>query len=85
MAELLDGIAMRCKAFLVYSSRHPICAAKSDRIDEQSARYRASKCLASTHDVEIWEGDRLIAVFRPLGTSGQLGAERHRLHCSSGA
>ena len=66
MAESLDGIAMRYKAFLVDSSRHPICAAKLDCIDEQSARYRAEQ-MSSEHDVELWEGDRLIAVFRTPG------------------
>lgn len=74
---------MRYEVFLVDCSPHPICAAKLDYIDEQSARYRAEQ-MSGEHDVELWEGDRSLRSFEPVGTSGQLDAERLRLHCSSG-
>ncbi|WFT91258.1 hypothetical protein QA633_23065 [Bradyrhizobium barranii] len=54
---------MRYKAFVVDSSRQVICAATLDCIDEQAARRRAEQ-MHGEHDVELWEGDRFIAVFR---------------------
>ena len=54
---------MRYKVFVVDSSRQVICAAKLDCIDEQAARRRAEQ-MHDEHDVELWEGDRLVAVFR---------------------
>ncbi|WP_311972573.1 hypothetical protein [Bradyrhizobium agreste] len=49
--------------FVVDSSRQVICAAKLDCIDEQAARRRAEQ-MRGEHDVELWEGDRLVAVFQ---------------------
>ncbi|MDA9500153.1 hypothetical protein XI05_22300 [Bradyrhizobium sp. CCBAU 11357] len=54
---------MRYKVFVVDGSRQVICAAKLDCIDEQTARRRAEQ-MRDEHDVELWEGDRLVAVFR---------------------
>ncbi len=54
---------MRYKVFVVDGSRRVICAAKLDCIDEQTARRRAEQ-MHGEHDVELWEGDRLVAVFR---------------------
>jgi hypothetical protein len=54
---------MRYKVFVVDGSRQVICAAKLDCIDEQAARRRAEQ-MHGEHDVELWEGDRLVAVFR---------------------
>lgn len=54
---------MRYKAFVVDSSRQVICVAKLDCIDEQAARRRAEQMHAE-HDVELWQGDRFVAVFR---------------------
>ncbi|AWL94619.1 MULTISPECIES: hypothetical protein [Bradyrhizobium] len=54
---------MRYKVFVVDGSRQVICAAKLDCIDEQAARRRAEQ-MHDEHDVELWEGDRLVAVFR---------------------
>ncbi|RXG85077.1 hypothetical protein EAS61_36980 [Bradyrhizobium zhanjiangense] len=53
---------MRYRVFVVDSSRRVICAAKLDCIDEQAARCRAEQ-MHGEHDVELWEGDRLVAVF----------------------
>ena len=54
---------MRYKVFVVDASRQVICAAKLDCIDEQAARRRAEQ-MHDEHDVELWEGNRLVAVFR---------------------
>jgi hypothetical protein len=54
---------MRYKAFVVDSSRQVICVAKLDCIDEQAARRRAEQ-MHGEHDVELWEGDRFVALFR---------------------
>lgn len=54
---------MRYKVFVVDSSRRVICAAKLDCIDERAARCRAEQ-MNGEHDVELWEGDRLVAVYR---------------------
>ncbi len=54
---------MRYQVFVVDSNRQVICAAKLDCIDEQGARRRAEQ-MYSEHDVELWDGDRLVAVFR---------------------
>ncbi|UWU75959.1 hypothetical protein N2603_39505 [Bradyrhizobium huanghuaihaiense] len=54
---------------MVDSSRQVICAAKLDCIDEQAARRRAEQ-MRGEHDVELWEGDRLVAVFQG-GTSNE--------------
>ncbi|RXG85397.1 hypothetical protein EAS62_38905 [Bradyrhizobium zhanjiangense] len=54
---------MRYRVFVVDSSRRVICAAKLDCIDEQAARCRAEQ-MHGEDDVELWEGDRLVAVFR---------------------
>ncbi|MBH5396339.1 hypothetical protein HZZ13_00700 [Bradyrhizobium sp. CNPSo 4010] len=54
---------MRYRVFVVDSSRQVICAAKLDCIDEQAARRRAEQ-MRGEHDVELWEGDRLVAVFQ---------------------
>jgi hypothetical protein len=54
---------MRYKVFVVDGSQQLICAAKLDCIDEQAARRRAEQ-MHDEHDVELWQGDRLVAVFR---------------------
>ncbi|OSI68675.1 hypothetical protein BSZ22_20915 [Bradyrhizobium canariense] len=54
---------MRYKVFVVDSSQRVICAAKLDCVDEQAPRRRAEQ-MCGEHDVELWEGDRFIAVFR---------------------
>jgi hypothetical protein len=54
---------MRYRVFVMDSSRRVICAAKLDCIDEQAARCRAEQ-MCGEHDIELWEGDRLVAVFR---------------------
>lgn len=54
---------VRYKVFMVDGNRRVICAAKLDCIDEQGARRRAQQ-MNDQHDVELWERDRLIAVFR---------------------
>ncbi|MBH5402661.1 hypothetical protein HZZ13_33435 [Bradyrhizobium sp. CNPSo 4010] len=54
---------MRYKVFVVDSSRRVICAAKLDCIDEQAARHRAGQ-MSGEHDVELWDGDRLVAIFQ---------------------
>lgn len=61
---------MRYKVFVVDSSRHAICAAKLDCTDEQAARRRAEQ-MSGEHDVELWEGDRLVAVFRGATSNEQ--------------
>ncbi|RXG95093.1 hypothetical protein [Bradyrhizobium vignae] len=60
---------MRYKVFVVDSSRRVICAAKLDCIDEQAARHRAGQ-MSGEHDVELWEGDRLVAVFQSAASNG---------------
>ncbi|MGL3107966.1 hypothetical protein [Bradyrhizobium sp. BR 1432] len=55
--------------FVVDSSRRVICAAKLDCIDEQAARRRAEQ-MYGEHDVELWEGDRLVAVFQGATSNG---------------
>jgi hypothetical protein len=65
---------MRYKAFVVDSSRQVICVAKLDCIDEQAARRRAEQ-MYGEHDVELWEGDRFVAVFRGA-TSNENRGER---------
>jgi hypothetical protein len=54
---------MRYRVFVMDCSRRVICAAKLDCTDEQSAKCRAQQ-MYGEHDVELWEGDRLVAVFR---------------------
>lgn len=54
---------MRYKVFVVDNSRRVICAAKLDCIDEQAARHRAGQ-MSGEHAVELWDGDRLVAVFQ---------------------
>lgn len=54
---------MRYKVFVVDSSRQVICVAKLDCIDEQAATRRAEQ-MCGEHDVELWEGDRFVAVFQ---------------------
>lgn len=74
MVPLLDGTAiMRYKVFVVDSSRRVICAAKLDCVDEQAARRRAEQ-MYSEHDVELWEGDRLVALF--TATSSEKWGDR---------
>lgn len=63
---------MRYKVFVVESSRRVICAAKLDCIDEQAARRRAEQ-MCGEHDVELWEADRLVAVFRSATTADTKG------------
>lgn len=65
---------MRYKVFVVDSSRQVICAAKLDCIDEQAARRRAEQ-MYGEHDVELWEGDRLVAIFRGA-TSNEQSTDR---------
>jgi len=60
---VLGTAIMRYKVFMVDSGRRVICAAKLDCIDEQAARRRAEQ-MRGEHDVELWDGDRLVAVFR---------------------
>ena len=60
---------MRFRVFVVDSSRQVICAAKLDCIDEQAARRRAEQ-MVGEHDVELWDGDRLVAVFRGATSNG---------------
>ncbi|RXG86757.1 hypothetical protein EAS62_37005 [Bradyrhizobium zhanjiangense] len=62
---------MRYKVFVVDSSRQVICAAKLDCIDEQVARPRAEQ-MCGEHDVELWESDRLVAVFRGATSNEKL-------------
>lgn len=54
---------MRYKVFVVDSSRRVICAAKLDCIDERAARHRAEQ-MCGEHDVELWEGARLVVTFK---------------------
>lgn len=61
---------MRYKVFVVDSSRRVICVAKLDCIDEQAARRRAEQ-MYGEHDVELWEGNRLVAVFRSATSTEQ--------------
>lgn len=61
---------MRYKVFVLDSSRRVICVAKFDCIDEQAARRRAEQ-MSGEHDVEFWEIDRLIAVFRDATANEQ--------------
>lgn len=61
---------MRYKVFVVDSSRRVICVAKLDCIDEQAARRRAEQ-MYGEHDVELWEGNRLVAVFRNATSTEQ--------------
>ncbi|MCA1510545.1 hypothetical protein [Bradyrhizobium sp. NBAIM01] len=63
---------MRYKVFVVDRSRRLICAAKLDCIDEQAARGRAEQMLGE-HDVELWKGDRLVAVFRGAASNENPG------------
>lgn len=64
VVPFLDGTAvMRYEVFVVDSSRRLICAAKLDCVDEQAARRRAEQ-MYGEHDVELWEGDRLVALFQ---------------------
>lgn len=63
---------MRYKVFVVDSSRRVICVAKLDCIDEQAARRRAEQ-MYGEHDVELWEGNRLVAVFRSATSTEQSG------------
>jgi hypothetical protein len=68
---LLDGTAiMRYKLLVVDSGRQVICAAKLDCIDEQAARRRAQQ-MHGEHDVELWEGDRLVATFQGATSNGK--------------
>lgn len=67
---------MRYKVFVVDSSRRVICVAKLDCIDEQAARRRAEQ-MYGEHDVELWEGNRLVAVFRSATSTEQ---SRRPLH-----
>ncbi|MDA9413946.1 hypothetical protein XI04_26885 [Bradyrhizobium sp. CCBAU 11430] len=53
---------MRYRVLVVDISRRVICAAKLDCVDEEAARCRAEQ-MYGEHDVELWEGDRLVAVF----------------------
>ncbi|MGY4345338.1 hypothetical protein ACVWXM_001805 [Bradyrhizobium sp. GM7.3] len=46
--------------------------AKLDCIDEQAARRRAEQMHAE-HDVELWQGDRFVAVFRGATTNDNQG------------
>ncbi|RZN07269.1 hypothetical protein CWO91_28040 [Bradyrhizobium genosp. SA-3] len=68
---------MRYKVFVVDSSRRVICAAKLDCIDEQAARRRAEQ-MCCEHDVELWEGDRLVAVFQGATSDGSDSALNRR-------
>ncbi|RTE87886.1 hypothetical protein D6B98_39375 [Bradyrhizobium sp. LVM 105] len=63
---------MRYRVFVVDSRRRVICAAKLDCIDEQTARCRAEQ-MCGEHDVELWEGDRLVAVFRGVTSNENPG------------
>lgn len=70
---LLDGTAiMRYKVFVVDGNRRVICAAKLDCIDEQVAKRRAEQ-MYGEHHVELWEGDRLVAVFRSAASADTKG------------
>ncbi|KYH03267.1 hypothetical protein [Bradyrhizobium sp. DOA1] len=60
---------MRYKVFVVDSNRRVICAAKLDCVDEEAARRRAEQ-MQGEHDVELWAGDRLIAVFQGATSNG---------------
>ena len=61
---------MRYRVFVMDSSKRVICAAKFDCIDERAARCRAEQ-IYGEHDVELWEGDRLIAVFRAASNNNR--------------
>ncbi|QOG21778.1 hypothetical protein [Bradyrhizobium sp. SEMIA] len=61
---------MRYKVFVVDSNRQVICAAKLDCIDEQAAGRRAEQ-IYSGHDVELWDGDWLVAMFRGAASNIQ--------------
>lgn len=61
---------MRYKVFVVDSSRRVICVAKLDCMDEQAARSRAEQ-MYGEHDVELWEGNRLVAEFRRATSTEQ--------------
>lgn len=61
---------MRYKVFVMDSSRRVICVAKLDCIDEQAARRRAEQ-MYGEHDVELWEGNRLVAVSRSATSTEQ--------------
>jgi len=65
---------MRYRVLVVDSSRRLICAAKLDCVDEEAARCRAEQ-MYGEHDVELWEGDRLVAVF-PSATSNEDRSDR---------
>lgn len=75
-SSLVFGTAIvRYKVFMVDGNRRVICAAKLDCIDEQAARRRA-QLMNGQHDVELWERDRLVAVFRSA-TNETLGRARN--------
>ncbi|WP_342737105.1 hypothetical protein [Bradyrhizobium sp. B117] len=63
---------MRYKVFVVDSNRRVICAAKLDCIDERAARRQAEQ-MYRQHDVELWDGDRLVTVFRGAASNENRG------------
>ncbi|MET4608739.1 putative NodU family carbamoyl transferase [Bradyrhizobium sp. JR4.1] len=68
---------MRFKVFVMDSGRRVICAAKLDCIDEQAARRRVEE-IYGEHDVELWEGGRLVAVFQGRTEIGDRSAQNRR-------
>ena len=53
------------RAYLLDHDRHVISVANLQCADEQEARERAQQ-LVDANDIELWQLDRLIAVFRAI-------------------
>jgi hypothetical protein len=57
------GVGMHYRAYLLDEHRHVISAANLYCADEQAAKERAQQ-LVGANDVELWQLDRRIAVFK---------------------
>jgi hypothetical protein len=52
------------RAYLLDEHHRVICAANLYCVHEQAAKERAQQLLVGANDVELWQLDRLIAVFK---------------------
>lgn len=66
------GTATRYKVVVVDTSRRVVFAAKLDCNDEQTAKHRAEQ-MCGEHDVELWEADCLVAIFRSARSAAATG------------